>query len=345
LAAKEARPPSSKAGSAGPRNLDAARLLDHYRTMLRIRAFEEAALKGLEQKLVLGAIHPSIGQEAVAVGVCANLAASDVLLSTHRGHGHTIAKGADTEAMMRELFGREGGTCHGKGGSMHIADFKVGMLGANGVVGANILIAVGAAHAVRLKKGKEIVACIFGDGAINRGPFLEGLNWAGVWRLPILFVCEDNGFAATTRTRAMTAGEGPAARAESFGIAAVTVDGNDILAVDETTRRLVGEIRAGGGPRFLLCKTYRLTGHTGADLAAYRSKDEVEAAWRRDPIARLRDLLATAGVTPADLAAAESAGRAEIDAAFATAKASPLPPLTRAFADVQDVGDPRLEAF
>jgi pyruvate dehydrogenase E1 component alpha subunit len=219
------------------------------------------------------------------------------------------------------------------------------MLGANGVVGANILIAVGAAHAVRLKKGREVVVCIFGDGAINRGPFLEGLNWAGVWKLPILFVCEDNGFAATTRTHAMTAGEGPAARAESLGIASSAVDGNDLVAVDEAARRLVAEIRGGGGPRFLLCKTYRLTGHTGADPAAYRTKDEVATAWKGDPIARLRDLLATAGVAPGDLAAAESAARAEIDAAYAEAKVSPFPPLERAFADVQDVGDPRREAF
>jgi len=344
-----AKPAECRGGSSGhrtpPSNLDLHRLLAFYRTMLRIRAFEEAALRGLEEKLVLGAIHPSIGQEAVAVGVCANLAASDILLSTHRGHGHTIAKGAGTEAMMRELFGREGGTCHGKGGSMHIADFKVGMLGANGVVGANILIAVGAAHAVRLKKGREIVTCIFGDGAINRGPFLEGLNWAGVWQLPILFVCEDNGFAATTRTHAMTAGEGPAARAESLGIAAAIVDGNDILAVDETVRRLTGEIRAGGGPRFLLCRTYRLTGHTAADAAGYRSKEEVETAWISDPMARTRDLLATAGVPASEIAATEAGARSEIDAAYAAAKASPFPALARAFADVQDVGDPRQEAF
>jgi pyruvate dehydrogenase E1 component alpha subunit len=346
LAAKGARPPTSKTGKAGARrNLDAARLLGFYREMLRIRAFEEAALKGLEEKLVLGAIHPSIGQEAVAVGVCGNLGASDILLSTHRGHGHTIAKGADTLAMMRELFGREGGTCHGKGGSMHIADFKVGMLGANGVVGANILIAVGAAHAVRLKKGREVVTCIFGDGAVNRGPFLEGLNWACVWKLPILFVCEDNGFAATTRTHAMTAGEGPAARAESLGIPAATLDGNDLVAVDEAVRRLLEEIRGGGGPRFLLCKTYRLTGHTGADPAGYRTKDEVDKAWKSDPIPRTRDLLVTAGVNPTDIAQAEQAARAEIDAAYAAAKASPFPPLARAFADVQDVGDPRQGAF
>ena len=347
LAAKPAEHGSSSARRSKPpsRNIDTDRLRRFYRDMLRIRAFEEAALEGLEQKLVLGAIHPSIGQEAVAVGVCSNLDPADILLSTHRGHGHTIAKGADTLAMMRELFGREGGTCHGKGGSMHIADFKVGMLGANGVVGANIVIAVGAAHAIKLKKAKEIVTCIFGDGAINRGPFLEGLNWAGVWKLPILFVCEDNGFAATTRTQAMTAGAGPAARAESLGIPATTVDGNDVQAVDEAVRRLTGEIRAGAGPRFLLCKTYRLTGHTGADPAGYRGKDEVEAAWKGDPVARLRDLLATAGVGPDEIAELERVARAEIAAAFDTAKASPLPPLERAFADVQDVGDPRQEAF
>ncbi len=341
----EQRGSSSERRSDPPRNIDSERLCGFYRDMLRIRAFEEAALAGLEQKLVLGAIHPSIGQEAVAVGVCGNLDPADILLSTHRGHGHTIAKGADTLAMMRELFGREGGTCHGKGGSMHIADFKVGMLGANGVVGANIVIAVGAAHAIKLKKAREIVTCIFGDGAINRGPFLEGLNWAGVWKLPILFVCEDNGFAATTRTQAMTAGDGPAARAESLGIPATTIDGNDVQAVDETARRLVGEIRAGGGPRFLLCKTYRLTGHTGADPAGYRSKDEVAAAWKGDPVARLRDLLTTAGVGRSELDELERQARAEIAAAFDTAKASPAPPLERAFADVQDVGDPRQEAF
>ena len=168
-------------------NVDIERLTTLYRSMMRIRAFEEAALEALERGLVLGAIHPSIGQEAVAVGICGQLRLDDVLLSTHRGHGHTLAKGADATAMMAELFGRKGGTCGGKGGSMHIADFDVGMLGANGVVAANIPIAAGAAHAIKLSGGDRIVACIFGDGAINRGPFLEGLNWARVYDLPILF--------------------------------------------------------------------------------------------------------------------------------------------------------------
>ncbi len=325
-------------------NLDIDRLAAHQRMMRRIRAFEEAALEGLRDKLVLGAIHPSIGQEAVASGVCLNLRRDDVLLSTHRGHGHTLAKGADALAMMRELFGREGGHCHGKGGSMHIADFGVGMLGANGVVAANIVIAAGAAHAVKLRREDRVVCCIFGDGAVNRGPFLEGLNWAKVFSLPVLFVCEDNGFAATTRTREMTAGPGPSARAESLGIATREVDGNDVLAVDEAARELIEAVRGGGGPRFLHARTYRLTGHTGADAATYRPKEEVEARWRDDPISRVEALLAEAGAGHRAAAARDEAAR-EMRRAFEAAKATPTPPLDRAFADVQDVGDPRAEAF
>ena len=326
-------------------NLDAERLSDHHRLMWRIRAFEEVALDALKEGLVLGAIHPSIGQEAVAAGVCANLAPDDVLLSTHRGHGHTLAKGADPLAMMRELFGREGGNCGGKGGSMHIADFEVGMLGANGVVAANIVIAAGAAHAVKLKRESKIVCCIFGDGAINRGPFLEGLNWAKVFGLPVLFVCEDNGFAAMTRTRAMTAGDGPSARARSLGLPAQEIDGNDVLAVEAAAREMIAAVRDGAGPRFLHVHTYRLTGHTGADPALYRPKDEVEARWRNDPIARVAALLEGAGVRRDTLSEAKEAAYREMRAAFETAKATPFPQVERAFADVQDVGDPRVEAF
>jgi TPP-dependent pyruvate/acetoin dehydrogenase alpha subunit len=326
-------------------NLDAERLSDHHRLMWRIRAFEEVALDALKEGLVLGAIHPSIGQEAVAAGVCANLAPDDVLLSTHRGHGHTLAKGADPLAMMRELFGREGGNCGGKGGSMHIADFEVGMLGANGVVAANIVIAAGAAHAVKLKRESKIVCCIFGDGAINRGPFLEGLNWAKVFGLPVLFVCEDNGFAAMTRTRAMTAGDGPSARARSLGLPAQEIDGNDVLAVEAAAREMIAAVRDGAGPRFLHVHTYRLTGHTGADPALYRPKDEVEARWRNDPIARIAALLEGAGVRRDTLSEAKEAAYREMRAAFETAKATPFPQVERAFADVQDVGDPRVEAF
>ncbi len=330
------RPPAATTG----RNLDLDRFRRHFRTMARIRAFEETALAALKEGLVLGAIHPSIGQEAIASGVCGNLERADVLLSTHRGHGHTLAKGADVTAMMAELFGRAGGTCQGKGGSMHIADFGVGMLGANGVVGANIEIAAGAAHALKLRREATIVCCIFGDGAVNRGPFLEGLNWAALYGLRVLFVCEDNGFAATTRTHAMTAGPGPAARAEALGIPAAEVDGNDILAVDEAARELILQVRDGGGPRFLLARTYRLSGHTGADAAAYRDVSEVEARWQDDPLLRCAALLRTAGVPDAGIEAMRAEAEAEIRGSYERAKAAPWPELGLAYADVQDVGAP-----
>ncbi len=320
-----------------PSNLDRERLLEHYATMCRIRAFEEAALEALHEGLVPGPIHPSIGQEAVASALCANLRVDDVLLSTHRGHGHTLVKGAEPEAMMRELLGREGGCCGGKGGSMHIADFGVGMLGANGVVAANILIAAGAAHAVKLRGDERIVVCIFGDGAVNRGPFLEGLNWARIYALPVIFVCEDNTFAATTRTDTVSAGAGPAARAESLGIASDTVDGNDVVALEALARDAFADVRAGGGPRFVHALTYRLTGHTGADPARYRSEVEVAERRERDPIARTAALLERAGVGTAALREIAAAAETEMAAVLASARDAPWPAPERAFEDVQDV--------
>lgn len=319
-------------------NLDIDRLRDRRRLMLRIRAFEEAAIRAADEKLVLGAIHPSVGQEAVAAGVCAPLERADYLLSTHRGHGHTLAKGAEAVPMMRELFGRDGGHCGGKGGSMHIADFSVGMLGANGVVAANINIAAGAAHAVKLRGGREVVVCIFGDGATNRGPFLEGLNWAAAFKLPVLFVCEDNGYASTTVSRDVTGGGDLGARAASLGVPTTTVDGNDVLAVEDATRTLVAGIRDGAGPRFLLAKTYRLLGHTSVDPAKYRPAGEADAKWADDPIRRATDLLTEAGLDPAELATDAADAEAEMAAAFDDAKAAPWPPMEAAYADVQDVG-------
>jgi len=322
---------------APPPNFDIERFFTHYRTMSRIRAFEEAALRGAREGLVKGAIHPSIGQEAIASGVCGNLLASDAMLSTHRGHGHTLAKGADPRAMMRELFGKAGGNCGGKGGSMHIADFSVGMLGANGVVGANILIAAGAAHAIALRGERRAVVCLFGDGAVNRGPFLEGLNWASTFGLPVLYVCESNGFAATTRTDALTAGPGPLQRAQSLGMEAASVDGNDILALDEIVREWLPAVRERGA-RFLLANTYRLTGHTAADPAAYRPESEVKERWRNDPIGRCAALLEAAGVPPARLEALRNAADEEMAAALAEAREAPWPPVEDAFRDVQDAG-------
>jgi len=329
----------SQAGAARGRN-DAlvARLAAHYRTMLRIRAFEETAEGAATEGLVKGAIHLSIGQEAVASGVCANLRRDDMISSTHRGHGHTLAKGADPVAMMKELFGRDGGSCGGKGGSMHIADFSIGMLGANGVVAAGLPIAVGAAHAAKLQGRDVISVCFFGDGAVNRGPFLEALNWAQIFRLPALFVCEDNQWASTTRTRELTAGEGAAARAAALGIPSTTHDGNDIEAIDAASATLVAEIRADGGPRLMHVHTYRLKGHTAADSAPYRAADEVAARWKEDPIGRLRARLAALGVAEGELGSIETTTRTEMRAAYEAAKAAPWPPLEGAYEHVQDTG-------
>ena len=315
--------------------------------MERIRAFEEQACLAAERdKLVLGAIHPSIGQEGVAAGVMCNFNTDDILLSTHRGHGHTLAKGADGLAMMRELLGREGGCCGGKGGSMHIADFSVGMLGANGVVGANITIAAGAAHGLKLLGSDRIVVDIFGDGAINRGPFLEGVNWASVFDLPILFVCEDNEYSATTKTATVTGGGGAAVRAEALGLRATTVDGNDVEAVANVCAEITARIRAGGGPELLHAITYRRTGHTSFDPATYRpvgEADREEAA--NDPISRQRDVLTKMGLSAADLDEIHAAAQAEMVQVLAEAAATPFPNDEMAMRDVQDIGSPALEAY
>ena len=317
-------------------NVDKERLLAHYRNMCRVRAFEETALEALEEGLVPGPLHPSIGQEAVASGVCANLASDDILLSTHRGHGHTLMKGASPLAMMRELLGREGGCCGGKGGSMHIADFSVGMLGANGVVGANILIATGAAHAIKLKGESRVAVCIFGDGAINRGPFLEGLNWAKIFALPVLFFCEDNQFSATTRTGTVSAGAGPAARAESIGIQSVTVNGNDVLEVDAVVRDTLATVRDGRGPCFIHALTYRLTGHTATDPAGYRDSDEVAQRWQQDPIARAAAMLVDAGMEASELEDMNTEAGHAMRAVLDQARASPWPEDRHAHTHVQD---------
>ena len=309
--------------------------------MMRIRAFEEHARAAHGRGEVPGVLHLSIGQEAVATGVCSALQREDTIASTHRGHGHAIGKGADTRAMMAELFGRTGGTCHGKGGSMHIADFSVGMLGANGVVGGGIGIAIGAAQAAQLLGTDRVSACFFGDGAVNRGPFLEGLNWARIYNLPVLFVCEDNGFAAFTRTNETTGGPGAAARAEAIGVPATRVDGNDVLAVHDAAAELVARCRRGEGPAFLYASTYRLDGHTIADRTPYRPEEEVAAQRQRDPIVRLTETLIGLGAEPAALDRSDAQAQAEMNEAVKFAAASPWPDPGEALSDVQDLGAPQ----
>ena len=312
--------------------------------MARIRAFENAAEEAsrggvaafgasLAEAKVRGPLHLSTGQEAVAAGVCANLGNTDYITSTHRGHGHTLAKGASMERMMCELFGRATGFNGGKGGSMHIADFSVGMLGANGVVAAGIPIAVGAAHAIKIGNEKRIVVCFFGDGAVNRGPFLEGLNWAKVHELPLLFVCEDNRWSATTSTEAMTAGEGALARARAIGVPGVEVDGNDVFAVCGAAQELIEKIRDGQGPRFLHAITYRFKGHVSVDPAAYRDGEEVSRALQSDPL-----LLAAAKLAPGESEKIQKAAEEEVRKALEVAAAAPWPEPAAAFTDIQDAG-------
>ena len=327
------------------------RLLDLYRLMRRIRAFEDAAevasqggvaawglAAATEPALVRGPLHLSTGQEAVAAGVCLNLQREDLLTSTHRGHGHTLAKGADATRMMCELFGRASGYNKGKGGSMHIADFSVGMLGANGVVAAGIPIATGAAHALKIRQLPHIVACFFGDGAANRGPFLEGLNWAQVYQLPLLFVCEDNRISATTPTAAMTAGAGVSARAEALAMPARKVDGNDVQAVDAAAAALIAEVRAGGGPRLLHAVTYRFKGHVSVDPGTYRDPAEVAAARLNDPLLIAQRQLRSAGVTQGDIDAIDREAQAEIDGALQAAEAAPWPEAAAAYDDIMNSG-------
>ncbi|OED40082.1 acetoin dehydrogenase [Chromatiales bacterium (ex Bugula neritina AB1)] len=315
--------------------------------MERIRAFELTAKRAaVDENLVLGAIHLSLGQEAVAAGIIEPLRPDDYVTSTHRGHGHTLSKGADATAMMKELLGREGGCCGGKGGSMHIADFGVGMLGANGVVSANITIAAGAAHGVKLLGGDQVTVCFFGDGAANRGPFLEGLNWAGVFELPILFVCEDNRYSASTLTSEVTAGPGPADRAASLGLPVHVVDGNDVTLLAETATEIIDRIRATGKPEFLHACTYRIDGHTYFDPAGYRPVGEAEAAAASNcPVNNLRGELEMAGIDQATLDTIRQQASAEMQTALEAAKAAPWPGDLSVFADVQDIGSPATEAF
>ena len=262
--------------------------IELYRKMLEIRCFEEKVYDLYGQNLVPGTIHLYAGQEAVAVGVCANLREDDYITSTHRGHGHCIAKGAQLNRVMAEILGKKTGYCKGKGGSMHIADFSVGMLGATAVVGAGLPIAAGAGLSIKLKKTDQVIACFFGDGASNQGTFHEAINMASIWNLPVLFVCENNLYAMGTHQTRVMAIENIADRASAYGIPGVAVDGNDVLAVYEAAHEAVDRARKGEGPTLIECKTYRHKGHSRFDPATYRPKEEVEEWMKRDPIAQFK---------------------------------------------------------
>ena len=306
-----------------------------FRKMVEIRFFEEKVFDLYAQNLVPGTIHLYAGEEAIAVGVCAALERDDYITSTHRGHGHCIAKGADLKRTMAEILGKETGYCKGKGGSMHIADFSIGMLGATAVVGAGIPIAVGAGLSIKLRKTRQVVACFFGEGASNQGTFHEGINMASVWRLPVIFVCENNLYAMGTRQSRVMNIENIADRVVAYGIPGIAVDGNDVLAVYEAALKAVERARKGEGPTFIECKTYRHKGHSRVDPAKYRPKEEVEEWLAKDPIKRFKEkLLQTKTLTEAEIQRIENEVAAEIDEAVRFAMESPYPEPEEALEDV-----------
>ena len=310
-------------------------LLEMYAAMLRVRLFEERARELYAGGRIPGFIHLSVGQEAVAVGVCAALRRDDYLLSTHRGHGHLIAKGGSLRALMAELYGKATGCCKGKGGSMHIADASVGYLGANGVLAAGCVLAPGVGLSIQMRKTDQVVVAIFGDGAANRGPFHEGVNLAALWRAPAVFVCENNRWASTTAQAVSTAGGSIAQRAAGYGIPGVTVDGNEVLAVVEAVGEAVARARRGEGPSLVEAQTIRWLGHYEGDPQLYRGKDEVAEGRSRDPVGRLRQVLEERNLLDAAHAVRiEAAVKGEIDDAVAFAEASPLPDARAAFEDL-----------
>lgn len=304
--------------------LKRGKMIDLYRMMVRIRAFEEQCIQLSHKGLIGGSLHLYIGEEAIAAGSIDVLNKEDFIASTHRGHGHCIAKGADMGRMFAELLGKETGYCKGRGGSMHIADVKLGMLGANGIVGAGIPIAVGAALSIKYRQGKQVVLCFFGDGATSTGAFHEGANLAAAWRLPVIFICENNLYAITTPISKSCALRDVADRANGYGMPGVVVDGNDVVAVREAALKAVERARKGDGPTLIECKTYRWLGHHLGDDGKYRSPEEVQYWKDRDPIkAFFQRLLKEKAVTEDDLKQIHKEVDEEIETAVKFAYDSP----------------------
>jgi pyruvate dehydrogenase E1 component alpha subunit len=274
----------------------------YYRTMVTIRQFETLAGELFADGKIPGFIHLSIGQEASAVGVCSCLRDDDYLTTTHRGHGHMIAKGADLKKMVAELLGKKTGYCKGKGGSMHIADFSIGILGANGVVAGGLPIIAGAGFSIKMRQTDQVAVCFFGDGAANRGPVHEVMNLAAIWKLPIIFVIENNQYASTTLQRDSCSLEDICRRATGYNMPGVAVDGNDVLSVREATLEAVEQARKGEGPSLIENKTYRIKGHFEGDPQKYRTEAEVQR-WQdqKDPVSLFADFLTRQNVLTAKL--------------------------------------------
>jgi pyruvate dehydrogenase E1 component alpha subunit len=306
---------------------DRDKLLEMYRRMSMIRRFEEQTWNVYTRGLMSGLAHLYIGEEAVAVGVCSALRREDSITSTHRGHGHCIAKGGELYRMMAEIMGKATGYCKGKGGSMHIFDMKLGILGANGIVGGSFGIATGAALSAKMQGTDRVTACFFGDGAANQGVWLEVMNLAAIWQLPVIYVCENNQYGEYTPMNSVTAGESIAARAVPFGIPSCQVDGTDVLAVHEAASEAVARARSGDGPGMIECITYRFRGHHVGDPGLhYRNQEEIDAWMKRDCIRKFHKRLVDEGTASEEtLKAIDDEVQREAEEAVEKATADPMP--------------------
>jgi TPP-dependent pyruvate/acetoin dehydrogenase alpha subunit len=299
--------------------------MNFYKEMLRIRYFEEAAIKLWDQGKIKGSIHPYVGQEAIAVGFCQALDKKDYIISSHRGHGHYLAKGGDSSRMMAELLGKATGCCRGRGGSMHVADISSGNLGANGIVAANLGIGAGAALTSKLKKLGYVVVAFFGEGGSGQGMFHEALNISAVWKLPIIFVCENNRYAVSTDSRNSLPVSNVSERASAYGIPGITIDGNDILSVYKTAVEYVDRARYGRGPALIECKTYRWEGHYHGEPQVYRTKEEVETWKKNCPIKCFEVLLSDKKINISEIDDIKRIVKQEMEKAVFFAENSPEP--------------------
>lgn len=316
-------------------------LLEMYEKMLLIRQVEKQLSEDFKAGQLPGAVHLYVGQEAVAVGMCQHLGNTDWITGTHRGHGHYLAKGGDPRPMLAEIYGRENGICKGMGGSMHVADFSLGIVGANGIVGGGLAITAGAALAAKLDKKGQVAVCFFGDGAANQGVFMETLNVSTLWKLPMVFMCEHNTYSEFSPTVTVTAGE-LADRAKAFGIPTTVVDGNDVIEVWNAAGKAVDRARNGEGPSFIEARTYRIHGHIEAEVhflsSTYRDDAEIEQWRKRDPIERLRKrVLASGAADESELAIIDSRIRELVAAAEQFAQSGP-PASEKLVFDLMSVG-------
>lgn len=311
------------------------KLVEMLRTMLRIRTFEESVQKEFAAGNIPGIVHLYLGEEAIAAGACANLRTDDYIVSTHRGHGHLIAKGGKTDLMMAEVLGKKTGYCHGKGGSMHVADPDIGMLGANGIVGAGLPIATGAAASAQIRGTDQVAICFFGEGASNTSRFHESINMGAAWKLPVIYLIENNLWAVSTRSTDVMGESELTDRAIGYGIPGVSVDGNDAVAVYKAVETAVARARKGDGPTLLECKTYRWRGHMEGDPQFYKPKEEAAEWLKKDPLPRYRKYLVDGGVmTTGEIEGVEREMVEEMEKALKFAKDSPFPAPEETLEDV-----------